>query len=306
MSQFSYCGLLLPELPVTDGYQILTEKTAGEYWLYVFTEPVYYGKFSSASPDQYGYGVRYEVALEGKCYEYVGNGWRLKSVTVQGSGTYSTLKSGSVIWANHDILNVETNDARSEIVSYGEPVLNRSLPVLVPTIIGSGDLRQMSGNGLLFIGWLTGRLLSDQRENRQNAQPVAYRYNGLRLSGLPEEAVAGYRYFAINLRGTVDNPWRCILYASSTPFTFRDGAALREYYADDDGECQKYMYIFQADNPDDVMGSWMPKEKITYIASSEKSATYSTWPLVWANYDLRNQADGSVYLAASEPVPVYD
>lgn len=107
-------------------------------------------------------------------------------------------------------------------------------------------------------------------------EPVAYLYNGVRLPGLPEWDRETYPYAVIvqnNLSGDY------FLMADDETFAANaDGDTIRPItgvaYAIENGE-------------------WV------------SSVGRINCKAIWANHDILNP-DGSVYLAASEPVPVYE
>ena len=106
-------------------------------------------------------------------------------------------------------------------------------------------------------------------------EPTAYSYNGVVLPKLPEWDREKYPYAVI-------------------------------------GYCNTHGYVFsRSSNPwtANEYGNIFPTRFSTYYASDDKWATTNgalefITP-IWTNTDILNE-DGSVYLAASDPIPVYE
>lgn len=126
------------------------------------------------------------------------------------------------------------------------------------------------------------------------AEPVAYLYNGVRLPKLPDwdmekfpyafiidDSVYGYTFMATSAppKHNLDDDTGMVTHDQFLCF------GLRLYYRHKDG-----IWVFTAGEEDGID---------YYMATSRLS------PCIWANTDLIKQ-DGSVYLTASEPVPVYE
>ena len=119
------------------------------------------------------------------------------------------------------------------------------------------------------------------------AEPVAYLYNGVRLPPLPEWDKEAYPY--------------AVLQGMNTSYRF-NVSSLPIYTVVNDGH--EYVTV----SPDAEGDNW------------EFNKGYEAWkrsifgggvvpivaiPVFWANYDVQYE-DGTLYLAASEPVPVYE
>lgn len=76
--------------------------------------------------------------------------------------------------------------------------------------------------------------------------------------------------------------------------TVCSGASL---YTKDDKECAWVRYEFD-ERTDDV---WK-----FYDGNTSAFGLFANGGIVWANYDVLNKEDGTLYLAASDPVPVYE
>lgn len=121
-------------------------------------------------------------------------------------------------------------------------------------------------------------------------EPVAYLYNGARLPKLPD--VEGYdnAYMRISSRGAVR------AYLTSVPLYESDGAL----YATADGNMLQFTcYDGIAWVENTASKSEYSKDEYVTTATSEST------PLIWTKHDLMS-IDGTIYLEASEPIPVYE
>lgn len=174
---------------------------------------------------------------------------------------------GDLKWSNFDILNEDG----TLYLAASEPV-QITAPVLDPLS--------------LWLGWKAGNWVARQRGKAK--QPVAYLYNGVRLPALPEWDKAKYPYVYIsngfsgigrnyvcfqNIEyGKTDDGSRCIV----VPV----GTGMSGLYSND---------------------QW----KEPTVTTEEKRIAIPNSTMLWANFDVLDE-DGTVCLAASEPVPVYE
>ena len=111
-------------------------------------------------------------------------------------------------------------------------------------------------------------------------EPVAYLYNGVRLPKLPEWDRETYPYATLSvLLGNYFCAYRIRPYFMGSGISVEQTSAYKEAVLID--------------------GLWDTLEDGTMNAD-----VVNMLPVFWTNFDLLNE-DGSVYLAASEPVPVY-
>lgn len=134
--------------------------------------------------------------------------------------------------------------------------------------------------------YFLGRRIAGQRR-KQDRVPVAYLYNGVRLPGLPPRD-AKYRY------GYISNGFagigRCYVYAETITYGVNENGYYSVIVPAGAGVTGLY-----------TNGQW---ETPTVIAE-DKSITVPNGSWLWANFDVLNE-DGTVYLAASDPIPVYE
>lgn len=117
-----------------------------------------------------------------------------------------------------------------------------------------------------------------------------YLYNGVRLPKLPEWDKSKYPYAKIHKFTGGGYGLRI----SAEPCVLVDGGAAYPYFTYPNGE---YLYSFYTPGSD----NWTELEILTGNGANDQLCYW----LTWANHDIVNP-DGSVYLPASEPVPVYE
>lgn len=162
-----------------------------------------------------------------------------------------------------------------DILYNGEVFLAASDPVdpNAPTADPARRLKSLI-NGLLCGLVTPGRL---------GRTPVAYSYNGVVLPKLPEWDREKYPYAVISAVGLVS-----FMVSSS------------QRYIDDDGK-----YLHSAADNSWIMWRLENNEWVLHNSgTSTAGSTSGSYP-TWSNYDIAN-ADGTIYLADSEPVPVYE
>lgn len=117
-------------------------------------------------------------------------------------------------------------------------------------------------------------------------EPVAYLYNEVRLPRLPE-----LKYPYVVIWGH-EAEGRMVM-ACSAPFIVKNGQLKM-------GGENSYSYVY-AYATDDNKG-WNDLREVTGVSGGGVGfASYT----VWTNTDILNE-DGSVYLAATDPIPVYE
>ena len=145
------------------------------------------------------------------------------------------------------------------------------------------DTRDLRSHVLGIVLALIQKALSPIRK-----QPTAYLYNGVQLPPLPEWDREMYPYAAILCNESKADYW---IYAfSKTPFLFNnENGALRNV-----DNSKPYSYITLIDG---VWGEW---RVITYTMEF-----FANCVAKWCNYPIYD-SDGTLYLSASDPIPVYE
>lgn len=209
------------------------------------------------------------------------------------SGTYSG--SFIAVWCSEDLYysSVLSDDTDSDLA--GTLYLAASDPIPV-TAAPAPDPFWMT------MGWMVGRMIAGMRGKRE---PVAYLYNGVRLPKLPEWDKTVYPYAVISL---FENDYHkgYIMDISATHYV------AAEVYPGHVGNSltittPAMCYSLQdsgGENTTSPDGAWV----LTSDLSGETENYFRSgkyYSLFWANYDVSG-SDGTVYLAASDPVPVYE
>lgn len=140
---------------------------------------------------------------------------------------------------------------------------------------------------LSFLKGLALGLAGKPLEFAPKKEPVAYLYNGVRLPKLPEWDRVAY-------------PYAVIMTSSSgyALYVCQQEPAPRPAVSDD----PSYIWFGEYD--------YKPMRAYCYEPYSEwgalsTSTSYSSNKIFWTNTDILN-TDGTTYLAASEPTPVYE
>ena len=130
----------------------------------------------------------------------------------------------------------------------------------------------------MTMGWLVGRQIAGQRSVKK---PVAYLYNGVQYPPLPEWDKKTHPYVFIG-HNFIMTP---ILYVASEITHGYDDSGIWVVYG------------VRIATYDRTANAW---------TESDGAESYQNVSRIdWANFDVLN-SDGSVYLAASDPIPVYE
>lgn len=146
----------------------------------------------------------------------------------------------------------------------------------------------------LILGQFSSPLPMAQKE------PVAYLYNGVRLPKLPERDREKY-------------PFAVVMQEVSSSIYFAQAIAAPLYTEETVSLAGKslfqlaYEQRYLLKSVIDETGTWKNWYELpnTYFNGRLEYDGATENVLVWTNHDILNE-DGSVYLAASEPIPVYE
>ena len=143
------------------------------------------------------------------------------------------------------------------------------------------------------VGSISMAVMLAGKHTQEEQTPVAYLYNGVRLPKLPEWDRVKYPYAILiyhegTLFGIKNGHW---LYCSNSPFVWNADTSIGNS-APTDG------YLRTAIN-----GGATEWGAVGEMSGS--SATTIRGTAVWANHDVCNE-DGTTYLPASDPIPVYE
>lgn len=180
--------------------------------------------------------------------------------------TRITIPNDAFVWANFDVLNADG----TLYLAASEPV-----PILEIQIPKGVDRYSY------IVGFNLG--LAGMAYPYSAPTPIAYLYNGIRLPALPEWDRGMYPYAVIVHTGA--DYKLCLKKSAYTVFTSGDYVGINPM------NYPKYKL---------VDGVWESFTQITAFYSSP----------IWSNHDLYYQDGeelaGTLYLAASDPVPVYE
>lgn len=282
MSNYLYNGVELPALPNWDKalypYVYISNGFSGIGRKFVCFQNIEYGVNDS------GYYCLVIPAGTGMSGLYSDGQWKTPTVTT--TDTRITIPNDAFVWANFDVLNEDG----SVYLAASEPV-----PILAPILAPTLDPLS------LWLGWEAGNWVARQRGKKAEEEktPVAYLYNGVRLPDID----TAYAAFADENDVTVEQakemlPYAIILTAGGSTYLY---ICTFELSIDTNGKLNN-----SADGVSFVY--WSHDESWSASGGGYIDAgNFDTNPLfcVWSSHDILN-SKGSVYLAASEPVPVYE
>ena len=269
MAKYLYNGVELPQLPEWDNvaypYALIYRHIESGNYYLRCGEQAFVDRTHATVPNIYQSG-------KSVWYSNDGSAWKYGDSDVAGDTISPTYNN--IIWTNHNILS--TKDS-SVYLAASDPIPVTSSPAPDPTS--------------MLMGWLVGRAIAGQRGKKaEPSEPIAYLYNGVQLPKLPEWDKEKYPYAYITAS---TSPRRLILTATNKKVMRTNGTC-----------------SVTATNPYDSYavyeltdGEWV-------------SGTYNgSFIAVWCSEDLYyssvlsddtdSDLAGTLYLAASEPVPVY-
>ena len=153
--------------------------------------------------------------------------------------------------------------------------------------------------------WLTGYALGlcgKPLPFSTKKEPVAYMYNGVRLPKLPEWDRVAYPYAVINGIGIGDaiSYYRLSICNKYNVFEADSGYI---YFGESSGGSTDITFMQSECNP--TNGTWSDFEEASSRNITITGKTNSLFkPANWSNVDIT--LDGTTYLTASDPVPVYE
>lgn len=140
--------------------------------------------------------------------------------------------------------------------------------------------------GLKLSAYFLGRRIAGQRKRA----PVAYLFNGVRLAPIPSHDSAIYPYLMISYDNYVGGEVKSY-YAWVTTKPWKKGFLNFVTSEASSGYCYGY---------DSGTDSWKFGEKW-----EDDAPFFSPHNPIWANHNVMN-SDGTTYLSASDPIPVYE
>lgn len=139
--------------------------------------------------------------------------------------------------------------------------------------------------------------------SKPRRKPTAYLYNGVRLPALPEWDRGVYPYALVLTMRNNDGGGVTFarLTVSTTPLYFDQASQNQVYCTSADGSAIRYV-IQGAETAADM--AWGSGEENTYTSGDCIESNLAVI-IKWANYDLLD-SNGTIYVAESEPIPVYE
>lgn len=292
MTEYLFNGVELPALPEWDKtaypYVVIYKEVGGWYALEMFTE----------QPIAYSDGENYLVCgVPGGCGALY---WGTVSSTDRewGDNAYATYDSYdgreiqfldgtkylySLFWSNSDILKEDG----TLYLAASEPI-----PILAPVI----DPLSM------WLGHQAGQWVVMQRGKKK--PPVAYLYNEVRLPGLPEWDKVNNPCAAI-MRIEVDGTAHALLAVAQ----YADSRfAIRNNKNGDPIVTAKVSGYYVGINSFNCIAMfYAPLSGGEWVATTE-SFSCNAEDLIWSNFDVADARtdEETVFLAASDPIPVYE
>jgi hypothetical protein len=152
----------------------------------------------------------------------------------------------------------------------------------------------------LTLGWLVGRRIAGQRTKQKTV--TGYSYNGTVLPKLPE---LEHPYAVIVTDAS--SPYAYLL-CSSVPLKYEEYITWERLRATADGTqavfaCNSEWEQCAEDYFENRSGIAVYFNFTADAVAYARTKIYGD--ILWANYDVLNYSDDSLYLSASDPIPVY-
>ena len=149
-----------------------------------------------------------------------------------------------------------------------------------------------------FLKGLAAGLVSKGRLPKgEQKEPVDYLYNGVRLPKLPEwdESVYPYVYLTKNIIGGIQADY--FFTFSATPVYWDTKAPAYGYALWATGRLfHANVYVTEDKTEIEVMGE----------TDEDPIHADGIWEIIWTNTDILNTDGETIWLEASEPIPVYE
>lgn len=162
-------------------------------------------------------------------------------------------------------------------------------------VVGGGEDKTLT-----VIGWLMGRqvLLRGAASEQEPGEPVAYLYNGVRLPEVPEWDDGAYDKALIQVSGT-----QYYFTPFNSPACYYDNSYGAFFVQAPHNKSATYRL-------NDGDAAWSLRSEAGECGTSHTNSLFYGYcrdfkKIVWANFDVLDE-NGNLYLAASEPVPVYE
>lgn len=272
MAKYYYGGVLLPEIPVVEGYpyqvifkQVTVSDGSISYGLYSTEQPLYgikstlYENVTTLAQTANVQYWKHSFTESLGWYNYSGaSSAATNLVNVGDTGTGTEMYLFTPIWSNYDI-HIDPTDGDEIFFTASEPVL------YVPELV----------------------------------DPMYY--NGVLLPKIPEDESKPYKYIVyMNMPAYNMERYVCIPTDSQLYVDVFD--PILGLYPSNNGTTEMY------DNIPGEGATWTKNEEQALTAGEViiplGTADGATYELIWSNVDVPNGAESTeIYLAASDPVP---
>lgn len=146
----------------------------------------------------------------------------------------------------------------------------------------------------MTLGWLVGKQITGQRK-AQEKEPIAYLYNGVPLPPLPEWDRTKYPYVLLDNYKWLNEIMIALLvcYSEKAETGYNDDGDIADWV-----EIKGTRIEFRVNYPiNTIPTDWGEPTEYTGGPANRSG--------IWSNTDIYLD-DGTLYLAASEPIPVYE
>lgn len=294
---YIYNGYRLPELTCFDiyPYVIIYQRSLYSYTAYCSTQALTIGVSSSDS-------TQYTLIQKGKRCDFNIN---TKTQTSWQAGTeqetewtgFLTSSFGTPIWSSHKL----TYPNGTVYISASNE----------PSALYEGHTEE-DDDGIDLYSFTVGLVfgLSDDLSLIENSmfedddyvppvrEPVAYLYNGVELPPLPDWDKTAYPYAIITeaYLGRGYNLWVC-----------SEVIVAHENWMDTGNTMLRFNGVttyYRAWKIEDAEG-WEEYLSGDLTDANVADGSLTSYPVLWVNFDMHNQ-NNALYLAASDPIPVYE
>lgn len=159
-------------------------------------------------------------------------------------------------------------------------------------------IRTMVPEGVRVQCIVDAELVKDEPEQT----PVAYLYNEIeiptRIPELTDEQKQEYPYILMWKNTSI---YATVWFGKHPAIVFVGSSGHDCVGFSEEGTILKNAYRYTGNSY--VPAGWGTLDETSYTHNNARLVPQT---LIWANHDILNQADGSLYLATSEPVPVYE
>ena len=268
MSKYDYNGVVLPSLPEVDGYpyKLIVSISDTNEYFLMFETEPFVVIESRITFPVDSRYIVYRCSADDTA-------WTTGVIDVEeGTSEYIAIDTRAIyIWTNSDISDTDGN-----IVYSGTEPMEVVLTVAI-------------NSTAMTLGRLMGRRIAAQRKKRQL---VAYLYDGVRLPKLPEWNKEAYPYgWIFSLTGSSFGFHLC----SERPYIYAETGYMRG----PSGALTDMGWLCNSNR----MTKWIA-ESTNGNGRTSTGEDDMVVPL-WTNFDLLDD-NGDLFLAASEPVPVYE